>query len=310
MREDKGVSAVLGASLVLAVLIVCYLLFYFSYSQHLLQVTEAQHVESVRRAIIRLKSLVEGLSPGEGVTVGIPMSHEPGKNIIPFLPVVVSVPGTLASGLEFDNSCGGRLIFRTHNLQYPNEEFVYENGAVLSLQREGSAIISEPAWLGVRENEPITHLIQVAGAAEWVTRNRIVLSHEIFLLTGENWAAVATGVLSVLATEENCYYECPFDGRIFDNREAYEAHMASVHTWPLDSITIRFNTQYENAWYEYLITENAWLAGKGYNPALSGSPLALTILGPFVETTDLNGTPIRDIYYYRRVHVVRIKVEK
>jgi hypothetical protein len=243
MLGERGISVVVEASLVLAVLIPTLLFFSLAYTRHALHATEAEHMEKIKTAFFELKSAAERLSLEEEAVATLPLGRSPVPNIVPFLPLIIGGTSPGAGELAFDNSAGGRLIFRSQNSEYPNLQLVYENGAVLLVQGEGEIVLFPPAALAVKRTE---------------TENLVYL--QSFELVGENFE-VSGGEVNLRIKLEN----------LTENKKVEE------------SLEILFpRGRYENAWWNYLASENSWLAWKGYEPTLTenGNYFCLTIPGP------------------------------
>lgn len=69
-----------------------------------------------------------------------------------------------------------------------------------------------------------------------------------------------------------------------------------------ENVVIKINSGYENAWREYLASENERLGAKGYHPTFDNENLTLTIMGKD-ENTDEN-----DIVYYQKVTEVWVSI--
>ncbi|MEM2282217.1 MAG: hypothetical protein QXH26_01535 [Candidatus Hadarchaeales archaeon] len=249
MLEEKGVSVVVEAVLVLAVVIPAILYTSLTYQNHALHEMEAKHLEEVKTAFLQLQTAAERLQPGGTATVPLSLGGEPVPSIIPFLPFVV---GRTAGGtIQFDNSWG-RLLFRSQNYRYPDMEIIYENGAILLVQEGEALMLSPPAALAVRENE---------------------VYHQVFELEGENFRISGTGVLSLTLICENLLVS--------------ENLVQSG-----ENLTIEFHSPAEDAWTEYLLVENSWLAARGYSPTLEN--LKLILPGP--------------LHYFKRVYRMRVRV--
>ena len=243
MLGERGISVVVEASLVLAVLIPTLLFFSLAYTRHALHATEAEHMEKIKTAFFELKSAAERLSLEEEAVTTLPLGRSPVPNIVPFLPLIIGGTSPGAGELAFDNSAGGRLIFRSQNSEYPNLQLVYENGAVLLVQGKGEIVLFPPAALAVKRTE---------------TENLVYL--QSFELVGENFE-VSGGEVNLRIKLEN----------LTENKKVEE------------SLEILFpRGRYENAWWNYLASENSWLAWKGYEPTLTenGNYFCLTIPGP------------------------------
>jgi hypothetical protein len=255
MLEERGISVVVEASLVLAVVIPALLFFSVAYTRHALHETEAEHMEKIKTAFFQLKSAAERLSQGEEVVVTLPLGRGPVPNIVPFLPLIIGGTSPGAGVLVFDNSDGGRLIFLSQNSEYPNLQLVYENGAVLLLQGGGEIVLFHPAALAVKRTENLVYL-------------------QSFELVGENFA-VSGGEANLRVKLEN---------------------LENLVTPQAENLKIFFpRGRYENAWWDYLASENSWLANKGFGPTLTESEnyFCLTIQGPLT--------------CYRRMYTLRIE---
>jgi len=241
MLGERGISVVVEASLVLAVLIPTLLFFSVAYTRHALHATEAEHMEKIKTAFFELKSAAERLSLGEEVVATLPLGRSPVPNIVPFLPLIIGGTSPGAGELAFDNSAGGRLIFRSQNYEYPNLQLVYENGAILLVQEEGEIVLFPPAALAVKRVENLVYL-------------------QNFELVGENFA---------------------ISGREINLRFRLE-NLVEEKT-VVETLNISFpRGRYENAWWNYLVSENSWLSGEGYEPSLTENEnyFCLTIPGP------------------------------
>jgi hypothetical protein len=247
MLGERGISVVVEASLVLAVLIPTLLFFSVAYTRHALHATEAEHMEKIKTAFFELKSAAERLSLEEEAVTTLPLGRSPVPNIVPLLPLIIGGTSPGAGELAFDNSAGGRLIFRSQNSEYPNLQLVYENGAVLLVQEGGEIVLFPPAALAVKRTE---------------TENLVYL--QSFELVGENFE-VSGGEVNLRIKLEDLENLPP------TNIEAGKN---------LDILFPR--GRYENAWWNYLASENSWLAWKGYEPTLTenGNYFCLTIPGP------------------------------
>ena len=243
MLGNRGISVVVEASLVLAVLIPILLFLSLSYTRHALYVVEAQHVEKVKTAFFRLKSVIEESRYGEKVVITIPLGRDPIPNVVPFLPLLVGGTSPGAGVLSFDNSAGGRVIFYSQNSEYPDFQLVFENGAVIFSQERGGETMLFPPVLVVRRGE------------------NIEVHHQTFQLVGENFQLSGGGEISLELLVENIFEER-------ENKEVLELFFP--------------RGQNESAWWEFLVAENSWLAQKDYFAQLNRDVdgFRLVIYGP------------------------------
>ncbi len=307
MVDESGISVVVGAVLIVAVLIPTFLFFSYFYNRHAIYVLEQRHFEEVKTSFSEIQLAMSILPLGGTTIVSMPMSEEPVPNVVGFFPLLFGKTESTASGLAFENHT---LKFYSGYLEYPNSKIVLENGAVILLGENSMGMLFPPPVLGIRENQEITREISIDGIK--VMAGKVIeIYHTVYKLEGEDFGISATGTLNVGIRLENEYFECPFDGERFENKAQYENHMATVHGWPLDNITIRFYTSYENSWYDYLLIENDWLKGRGYHPSIKkgNGYVDFTILGAFEMRKDVYNNLIRDVMYYRKVRVIEIKTQ-
>jgi hypothetical protein len=167
----------------------------------------------------------------------------------------------------------GRLVFNMVNYSYPNQTYVYDDGAVIIAQLNSSGIASGGA--------PTPDLMVVTDLGDGKTRvdvNHFVLVGPVRSISGRGWSAIR-------ATAVDSYYL------------NYNVNVPSV------SIDIYTLPSTDQAWVNYLSSLNDDFSARGYTSSLSMTPLA-DISGGKHLTLTIQG----NISYYEKVTEVQVQL--
>ncbi len=216
--DERGVSVVLGATLVIAIAVTAWAIFYPSYVQSSLKEKEVNHTRQVRSKLLELQSRVSWMDGrGEGGSVEIPMSAGS-----VFLFPSESPAGTLTTnpGSEIENASEnitidpGSIEFHGQNLYYPDQTYVFEGGHVFLVQDGTEIMISSSE-----------DLISWADKLE-VDTLRVGKDESSISSTGAETVTLAWG-----------------------GRDRFPRDKKWENS---NSFRINFETQYENVWKNYL----------------------------------------------------------
>ena len=248
--DERGVSFVVYALLVLMVLLAVFVRLYVMYRNASIPKAEAEYVRQVKRSFLELQSKIDGLEMGRAEMVDMKMSPSP----IPFVPTP-----KLGNSLQVENrknvevpswddigwpepilvSMVGRILLEAQNLVYPDQQYVYECGAVIMVQDNRSVLISAPDFV----------------SAEKIDSESIqVLVKEIKILNVCP-RITSTGIASVRVTIENLYYG--------PENKRYRR------------VLICCFTSYKDAWRTYFERKRDEFVAKGYYVKLYELPESL-----------------------------------
>lgn len=138
----------------------------------------------------------------------------------------------------------GTVEFQGNNGFFPNQNYVYEGGAVILIQNETNLMVSKPTM--VTASDASGDLIRV--------------NVDLFVIERKKASIASTGTATIRAfCKSSGFTVAPVGG---PNRE---------------NVVLTISTRYENAWVRYLHDLCEELNNRGYNASLDG--LTLTILG-------------------------------
>ena len=250
---ERGVSAALGATLVIGVVAVAYSVFCVSYQRYALYEAEVKHADQVIAEFIELKNRVVGLENGRSTSVDVSMAAAPITSLIPLLPSPLWGPTSgLACNVLVENTENGRIVFTSNYRFYPNFSLVYEQGGVILVQGEYNSMLSFPALVSDKDNE--------------FPKIEVYLKEYHVVKTPASRSGTTPVSLRV-TNEIHRRYEGEFE-------------------W----ITFTIYSKYRDAWWEYFVAENRALAEKGYRPEvenLVGGGVKLKIEGKSDDTYDI-----------------------
>ncbi len=222
-EDEKGVSVVLGAILLLGIAVAVFPIWYNYYVENTMESKETDHMKSVREKYLELQSKVGFMDgPGEGGKVKIPMNAGSVRFFVGQSPL-----GTLAtnpgSDIRVDNTGvqeiitvdPGSIKFDGQNLYYPDQTFIFEGGHVFLAQDEVELMLSSDEDLISWENSLKVSYIKISGKEYSITSN-------------------STESLNIS----------------WGGRERFPKNKEWENT---ENIRINFETQYDNVWMSYLI---------------------------------------------------------
>ncbi len=122
LRDDRGISVVVGTLLVISIILAAFAAIYPAYSRVSVYSSEADHMQEIANSFIDIQTEVERISEGETRSFNISMAAE-----IPPL-VSYSKSGGVLSSKDIDY---GYLEFAANNFFYSDQTYIYESGAVV-----------------------------------------------------------------------------------------------------------------------------------------------------------------------------------
>jgi hypothetical protein len=174
----------------------------------------------------------------------------------------------------------GRLKFTMINYSYPDQTYVYDDGAVIVAQQNSSAMASGGA--------PTPDFVNVTNMG----RNNIRVDVNHFVLTGFGKSSISRrGWSAIRATVVDSYY------------------LNQGANVPNVSIEIYTSPYTDQAWVNYLSGLGNDFEALGYNPIFTKDPLTDTggeHLTLTIQGKDTGTTP--DIYYYEKVTEVQVQL--
>ncbi|MEM2978555.1 MAG: hypothetical protein QXM46_04630 [Candidatus Hadarchaeales archaeon] len=157
----------------------------------------------------------------------------------------------------------GSVEFEMRNSQYPDQTYVYEDGAVILLQGSRGVMLSQPAMLSFRERG----------------ENEVEITVNRYFIVGGDSSLSQSGYVSLKVTSLGSYFGVQAGEE--PNRE---------------NVVLEIKSPRKEIWREYLRTLAEELNGRGLNAVLDVDRNVLTVLGKVVEGGK------KDIYYYERIY--------
>lgn len=149
MKDERGVSTIVGAIFLIAIFLAAFSAFYPFYLNKAVSEAESSHMTSVRNSFLEIKSKVESMPEGESRSVSVQMSFEPP----PFF--FGAIPSGTVSVSNRENEFNV-ISFNVLSRYSPNQTYSYESGGVILVQngveimRSKSALVT--AWESTGEN--------------------------------------------------------------------------------------------------------------------------------------------------------------
>ncbi|MHC1602292.1 MAG: DUF7289 family protein [Methermicoccaceae archaeon] len=170
MADERAVSSVVGAMLMLAVLMTMLSVFHSYYVPEWKAGLEYDHLSDVQMQFLELKSTLDShLSMGSGITTSSPI--ELGGGGLPFISPVRSGGaimvkpengGVLIIAGSPKSSSTGTIAYRSSNNFWLDQSFVYDNSAVLMTQDNSTVMRVEPMVLYTQSDSCLTlHTINI-----------------------------------------------------------------------------------------------------------------------------------------------------
>lgn len=154
--DERGVSTVVGAMLMLAVLMTMLSVFYSYYVPEWKEVLEAEHLSDVQMQFLELKSTLDShLAMGSGITTSSPIALG-GAGLPLISPLrsggyIMVKPDNgsvvIVANSTVYNTTTGTITYRSSNNFWLEQCFVYDNSAVLMSQRNTTIMRAEPMML-------------------------------------------------------------------------------------------------------------------------------------------------------------------
>ncbi|KXB05683.1 hypothetical protein AKJ50_00155 [candidate division MSBL1 archaeon SCGC-AAA382A13] len=221
-RDEKGVSVVLGAILILGMLAAVFPIWYNYYVESTMKSKETNHMDTVRDQYFELQSKVSWMDgPETGGKVKIPMN----AGSVRFFPGQ-SPAGTLTidpgSDINVENTGvqeiitvdPGSITFVGQNIYFPTQTYIFEGGHVFLVQGEAELMASPNEELILWGDSLEVKYPKVVGEEESISS---MVTESVTLAWGGR-------------------------NRFPENMEWKNA----------DNIRINFETRYENVWVSYL----------------------------------------------------------
>lgn len=269
--DEKGITPLLGAMFVVSIVITLFSVFLATWAPSETNRREREHQQEIRESFRELRAVIEDLRVGESRTVSLSMGPDP----VPFVPSP-RTSGTLSvtpTSTPFPKSGAWENYWENYweydpgniKFYFGDQSWIYEMGMIVLIQDDVELMDSAPRMVTVWEASE-----DELGVYVDIIKIRGLESS----ISGTSTSTITVSIL-----------------RRFEKNEARE------------NAVIRINSEnYEDAWRDYLESENEKLGAKGYNPSFDNENLTLTIKGE-VENTGEN-----DIIYYQKVTEIWVSI--
>lgn len=171
LKDEKGISVIVGTLLVISIILAAFAAIYPVYSQVSIHSSEANHMQKIANSFLDIQSEIERMSEGETRSFNIDMTAED--------PPLVNYP---KSGGVLSSKSGnyGYLEFAAANFFYPDQTYIYESGGV---------IVSEnKSWM--RSGPSLIYVENLRGNRIFVKVNKIQVQGDDSSMSGSGGAKV------------------------------------------------------------------------------------------------------------------------
>jgi hypothetical protein len=276
--DEKGITPLLGAMFVVGIVITLFSIFLATWAPSETNRREREHQQEVRESFRELRAVIEDLRVGESRTVSLSMGPTP----VPFVPSP-RTGGTLSvtpTSTPFPKSEAWGNYWENYweydpgniKFYFGDQSWIYEMGMIVLIQDDVELMDSAP------------HMVTVWEASQ----DELGVYVDVIKVRGLEGSIGGTGTSTITVSIL----------RRFEKNEARENAVIRINpsSWGDQSS--------ENAWWEYLESENERLGAKGHNVSLGEEDNLLTLT---IERKD--HTPgENDIIYYQKVTEVWVSI--
>lgn len=259
-RDDEAVASSIGTMLAILVLLTILTMVTTSWAPEWTKDKESEHMRVVEAQFANMKALMDqlGLSDNTNTVVSTPITL--GSDGVPLFSTDSSGTISLLSPynnnyntFKVSNSTGryvrvayGSMAYESHNNEYVDQKFLYENGAIIIQQGDGEVLVTGPGFIiqnltsGIKVSVTLVSIHsdghEYTGVGTVAVNCRLVQQK---ILTTKTWSPTETIYLNITSTVYEAWYTY-FQVAIPGQGVASDDYDISVDpSWSSVNITIR-----------------------------------------------------------------------
>lgn len=226
-RDDEAVASSIGTMLAILVLLALLTMVTTSWAPEWTKSKESEHMRVVESQFANMKALMDqlGLSDNTDTVVstpitlgseGVPLFSSDSSGTISLLSPYNNNYNTfsvMSSNGKYVRVAYGSLAYESHNNEYIDQTFVYENGAIIVTQGDGEVLVTSPGFIiqnltnGIKVSVTLVSIYsdgqEYTGVGTIAVNCRLVQQK---IATSKTWSPAETIYINLTSTVYEAWY--------------------------------------------------------------------------------------------------------